>query len=105
MSIGKFLEKNFKNQEVELFVDHDVEWISYAETTKINGMIVHGVFIAFDEETGIITLEAIHDKQTFYISEGFIQMFWKPGFRCTESVKVFWSGQKLNKSGKGRDIF
>jgi hypothetical protein len=104
MSIGLFLEKNFKNQEVELLVDHDIEWVLYAEAHKINGMVVHCVFVSYDAECNILTLSSLDDHQLFYICEDFVQMFWRPGFKCTESLKALWSGQKLYKPGKGRDI-
>jgi hypothetical protein len=105
MGVGKFLEKNFKNQPVELLVDHDAEWHVYAESTKINGMVIHGTFVEFDEESKVLTMATIENGALFYLCEDFIQMFWAPGFKCVESLKAIWGGQKLFKNKKGQSTF
>lgn len=103
MAIGKFLEKRFKNKEVELLVDHDAEWIQYSQASVVNGMVLHAIFVGYDVDCEIITMKCIHNDDYFYISESFIQMFWEPGVKISEVAKtVLNTGKKLFK---GNDIF
>jgi hypothetical protein len=102
MGLGSFFEKNFKNKEVEILVNHDLEWVQYAEAQSISNMIIRATFISYDNDSGVLVFNT--GTQEFYVSEQYIQMFWTPGFKLLENVRSMRNtGQKLYNK-KDRDI-
>lgn len=100
--VGTFFEKQFKNKEVEFYTGIDREWITYADSSTINGTLMHMIFKEFDADSGVLTFITLDGKHTIYISENTIEMFWKPGFSVIEHSKtIMHTNQKLFKK---RDI-
>jgi len=102
--IGKFLEKRFKNKEVHLYSGMDREWITYADSSMINGTVVTGIFSEYDEECGVLIMKTLNQSGELYISEDSIEMFWAPGFKILENtITIMNTGQRVF-NGKNRDI-
>jgi hypothetical protein len=100
--VGKFLEKHFKNKEVEISIGEELEWISYSDSETFNRTLIQATFIEYDEECEILVMRNTKNT-TFYIAEDIVQMFWAPGFKILESIKTtINTGKKLIK--KDRDI-
>jgi len=101
---GKFIATNFLNKKLELFIDLDSEWLSYADGDAQSYTIVIATPIDYDEDCGILKLR--NDKgNEFYISEDFVKMFWEvgSGFRLSDSTtSTVHYGRPRN--GKTRDI-
>ena len=96
MSVGKFLKRHFQDQEVEFFTGSEAEWLLKAESNAINHMVVHAIFVDYDEECGVLTFAPIYDQNLrFYVAEDCIVKFWRPGLKFMKSVKTTVSGNKL----------
>ena len=103
---GKFIANNLLNQQLELFIGLDNEWLSYADGDVQAYTIVIAVPKAYDEESGVLTLENDQGQQ-FYICEDTIQMFWKfgSGFKLVENTSsTMRTGKHWIKSRKKMDI-
>lgn len=84
---GKFIANNLMDKRLEMFVNLDSEWLSYQDGDAQSYTIVMATPIAYDEDSGILTLK--NDKnQTFYVNEGFIDAFWEAdsGFKLSDST-------------------
>ena len=103
---GKFIANNLLNQQLEMFIGLDNEWLSYADGDVQSYTIVIAVPKAYDEESGILTLQ--NDQgQIFYMCESTIQMFWKSDsrFRLIENTSsTIRTGKNWLKNRKNRDI-
>lgn len=103
MGVGIFFEKKFKDKLVEVYVGLDREWITYADSSAINGAILCLIFKGHD--SGILTFETPDGEHEIYIPENIIQMFWKPGFKIMEHTKTMINtGQSVYNKKKNRDI-
>lgn len=99
-NVGKFFEKHFKNKEVEIFTSNENEYVHYADTDMFSWTIVKGVFVEYDEDSGILVLEASGSKKRFYLNEWKIELFWEPGFDYREIIGKTITGP----TKKARDI-
>lgn len=101
MSVGQFLKRHFQDQEVEFLSDLEIEWVLKAESNTINHMIVHAIFIDYDEECGVLVFAPIYDPNArFYVAESCILKFWRPGLNIMKSAKASVSGHKLYAKNK-----
>jgi len=97
---GKFIAKNLMNKELELFVDIDSEWLSYADGSVQSYTLIVATATAYDEESGVLTMVNSFN-QKFYLCEEFIRSFWesKSGFKFDESTtSTLRHGKGLLKS-------
>jgi len=104
MGVGLFLQKHFQNKEIEFLSTMDAaEWILKAESNQINHLIIHAIFIAYDQECEVITFAPIYDQNLkFYVAESNIIKFWEPPLNIMRSAKTTVAGHKLYD--KKRDI-
>lgn len=75
---GKFIGENLMNQQLELFIRLDSEWLAYQDGDAQSYTILLATPKEYDEESGILTMEGISGN-TFYLAEGCIDMFWVAG--------------------------
>ena len=105
--IGKFISKNFMNKKLEVFIGLDNEWLSYADGDVQSYTIIIATPVAYDEESGTMTLKN-NTNQTFYLNEESIEMFWEidSGFKLLENVSsTIRHGKRWLKNNKpDRDI-
>jgi hypothetical protein len=102
--LGKFFEKRFKGKEVELYTGIDREWITYADSTTINGTLMRVIFKEYDEDSGVLIFTTSDGEHEIYVSEDAIEMFWPPGFHLIEhSRTVMNTGQRIFNR-KNRDF-
>ncbi len=103
--IGKFLEKRFKNKQIEFYTGIDREWINYADSTTINGTLITAIYKEYDEESGVLIFTTLDGDHEIYVSEDAIEIFWRPGFHLMEhSRTVMNTGQRVYNAKKDRDI-
>lgn len=104
-NIGKFFEKRFKNKEVEFYTGLDREWITYADSSTINGTLISAIYKEYDEDSGVMTFLTVDGKHEIYIAETAIEMFWEPGVSLMEYSKTIMNtGQGAFNQKKKRDI-
>ena len=94
--IGKFFEKKFKNKEVEVFTSNENEYIHYADTDMFSWTIITGIFIEYDEESGVLVFET-NNKKRFYLNEFKIELFWEPGFDYRSVITTSINGPSKKK--------
>lgn len=99
--VGKFIaNNNLLGKELELFVGLDSEWLSYADGDAQSYTIIIATPTDYDEESGMLTLQN-QKGQTFFISEGYIDMFWEVDskFKLMENTSsTIKTGKKFRKS-------
>ena len=104
-NIGKFLKKHFQDKGVEFSTDMTHEWVNFADSSMVNHAVIAGIFVDYDEESGVLILQSMHDKDTIiYIPEDSVKMFWAAGSSKTilENTKTLMGTG--NRSSKKRDI-
>lgn len=106
MSLGKFINKKFKNKEIEILIQSDSEWVSYSEADIINKMVLHVIVIDYDKECDVLTLKSLDEETTFYLDATHALMCWESGNNIMNSTKsLINTGTKLYKKyKKSRDI-
>jgi len=72
---GRFIATNLLNQELEMFIHLDSEWINYSDGDSQSYTILVATPIAYDQDSGILTLQNTAG-QKFYIGEEFVEAFW-----------------------------
>ena len=102
--IGKFIYSKFHNQEIEFITEMNSEWIEYSDHTAINDAILSVKVIDYDEDSGVLTFLSTETKETFYVSEESIELFWeKDKFDIIKNSRnILKTGRKYIK--KDRDI-
>lgn len=104
-NIGKFLKKHFQNMGVELSTDMTHEWVNYADSSMINHAVIVGIFVDYDEESGVLILVSAADSETkIYIPEDSVKMFWAAGVGKSMMGNIKTLMGTGNKSFKKRDI-
>jgi len=102
---GRFISKHLMNKKLELFVNLDSEWLSYADGDAQSYTILIGTPINYDEESGVITLK--NDiGQIFYMCEEFIELFYvaNSGFKLLDNTtSTIRTGKKRHRK-TNRDI-
>jgi len=98
-SNGKFISKHLMNQKLELFVNLDSEWLSYADGDAQSYTILIGTPINYDEDSGVITLK--NDlNQVFYVAEQFVELFYVSG----SGFKLLDNTTSTIRTGKKRKV-
>lgn len=101
-SLGKMIEKLFKDQMVDIFLSNfDGERVELSQFSVANKYILTGKVIKYHDEFGVLELEN-HALQRIYVNDRNIDCFFDPEVNITHSIGVMIpSGKKLKKN---RDI-
>ena len=102
--LGLFLEKRFKLKEIEFYCGVDREWITYADSTTINGTLISAIFKEYDAESGVLIFLTLDGKKEFFVSEDALEMFWEPGFNVLQNSKTMMNTNNRLFNQKERDI-
>ena len=99
---GKFIGSKLIDIRLEIFTHLDSEWISHQDGTTHSYTVLTATPKAYDEESGVLTMEAIAGR-IFYLAEEAIEMFWVAGsgFKISENST---STMRPMRDKKSRDI-
>ncbi|MFA5023480.1 MAG: hypothetical protein WC523_00785 [Patescibacteria group bacterium] len=82
---GIFIEKHFKNKEIEFHCRDESEYIYYSDSMVLNRNIIKGIVLEYDKESGVLTLD--NKGKIFYVNEESIELFWEPGLNINDIMR------------------
>ena len=56
MAIGKFINKNLRNQKIEIYIGDTGDWFTYADNESMSYVLIICTPTDYDDESGVITM-------------------------------------------------